>query len=417
MSTQELRARIVELSNAIHLQRELLKKLENEKSLVQRELNAALDPFARLPLELSSDIFLRCLPAGDHPKPDATRAPMLFLHVCNAWKSIAISVPALWTSIEVDLPCAAGAANALQNWLQRASNHLLSISLRGRFRDKGVAGVVWRHGHQLKHLHLCDDVIDGEGDNMDLTGGIPPGPLPSLETLTVRGQLEGRDVKAIQILQLLRLAPNVSQCILHGLGRIYNITPVAQKVVFPALRGLMFGEEGTNPNCDDDLLKHLSLPSLATLSLGMRDVSSDDLMSFLKRSSPPLQELVIGHGRRAELSRLEDCFRLIPSLISFRLWWPRTTLIAHLFTVLADSPSLLPNLQRLFIHNSYNLPDSFWTIVLRMLLARRSRFKEVSIQITAEGPVIPTETLEALRELAADGMQIYIGTGSGAMYV
>ncbi|KAJ7748784.1 hypothetical protein DFH07DRAFT_713969, partial [Mycena maculata] len=72
-----------------------------EKILVdldlQREVLAVHDPLARLPLEISSEIFLQCLPPL--PEPGAHHVPMLFLNICNAWTSIALSTPALWASI------------------------------------------------------------------------------------------------------------------------------------------------------------------------------------------------------------------------------------------------------------------------------------------------------------------------------
>ncbi|KAJ6558198.1 hypothetical protein B0H19DRAFT_1235139 [Mycena capillaripes] len=66
---EELRARIVKLSEEINLQKELLRKLERDKSLVQRQLNVSLDPMARLPLEISSEILLECLPPLPEPPP------------------------------------------------------------------------------------------------------------------------------------------------------------------------------------------------------------------------------------------------------------------------------------------------------------------------------------------------------------
>ncbi|KAJ7757765.1 hypothetical protein DFH07DRAFT_772756 [Mycena maculata] len=91
MSVEELRASIEQISVDIERQREVLKKLETNKSLLQRRLNAVLDPVARLPLEISSEIFFQCLP----PLPErGTRfLPMIFLNICNSWSRIAISTP------------------------------------------------------------------------------------------------------------------------------------------------------------------------------------------------------------------------------------------------------------------------------------------------------------------------------------
>ncbi|KAJ6541783.1 hypothetical protein B0H19DRAFT_883727, partial [Mycena capillaripes] len=91
------------------------------------DLNAVLDPIARLPLEISSDIFLRCLPP--FPEPGTRYFPMLFLHVCSAWTNIALSTPALWAAVRIAFPCAEGFKEGLQAWLRRAGNNPLSICL------------------------------------------------------------------------------------------------------------------------------------------------------------------------------------------------------------------------------------------------------------------------------------------------
>jgi hypothetical protein len=57
MSAQELRTRIEELSSEIALQKRLLTKLEQDKSVAQGQLNAVIDPVAQLPLEISTEIF------------------------------------------------------------------------------------------------------------------------------------------------------------------------------------------------------------------------------------------------------------------------------------------------------------------------------------------------------------------------
>ncbi|KAJ6525044.1 hypothetical protein DFH09DRAFT_936989, partial [Mycena vulgaris] len=97
MSVTELQRRIVELSADIVRQKEVLQQLETRKGAAQRQLNAIRDPVARLPLEISSEIFIRYLPS--RPKPGGRHVPMLFLDICNAWADIAISTPTLWASI------------------------------------------------------------------------------------------------------------------------------------------------------------------------------------------------------------------------------------------------------------------------------------------------------------------------------
>ncbi|KAJ7671931.1 hypothetical protein B0H17DRAFT_947972, partial [Mycena rosella] len=74
------------------------------KSDAQSDLNSVLDPMARLPLEISSDIFMRCLPNDSIPMPNPRLAPMVFTRVCRSWNALAISNPSLWARIQIKNP-------------------------------------------------------------------------------------------------------------------------------------------------------------------------------------------------------------------------------------------------------------------------------------------------------------------------
>ncbi|KAJ7218876.1 hypothetical protein B0H12DRAFT_327182 [Mycena haematopus] len=188
MSVQELRARIEILSSEIELQTELFKtlleKLERDKRLAQRQLNEAVDPVARLPLEISSEIFLQSVAvAGNFP------APTLLTSICSAWTTIALSTPTLWTTIHIDFPCAEGLTELLSIWFCRARNRpmSISISLRGHWDnwDHRVSDIIWQHGGQLKHLEMTDRGHNPQTDvydvtNIDFFGGTTPAPLPLL---------------------------------------------------------------------------------------------------------------------------------------------------------------------------------------------------------------------------------------------
>ncbi|KAJ7792857.1 hypothetical protein B0H14DRAFT_3159926 [Mycena olivaceomarginata] len=146
MPVAELQALTDQLSADIDLQKEVLKQLGEKKSAAQRRLNAVRDPFAQLALELSSKIFLECLPPY-HPYPYADDAPMLLLNVCNAWTDIALSSPALWAAIHMESP----GVELLEVWLQRARHCNLSVTLHNAL-CKDVAVVLGQHGKQLNHL-------------------------------------------------------------------------------------------------------------------------------------------------------------------------------------------------------------------------------------------------------------------------
>jgi hypothetical protein len=431
MSVKELRARVEKISDEIELQKKFLAKLRSDKSLVQRQLNAVLDPVARLPPEISSDIFLHRLspaPALDLPPSGARGGPdpylILLLTVCNAWTTIALSTPDLWTAIDIIFPCAEGFPEILETWLQRARNRPLSISLRGNFDDPSVSviyPIIWKHSQQLRSLEICADTENEDTENeedgtrhVDLfLGMLKSGPLPLLKTLAIRGLLDEsglfgplREFSGPQILELLSLAPNLMECIFHDVDCVSGLSdldPRPKNLILPNLRRLSFGPRTTIPDGDDGILRCLSVPRLEALSVSRSNLSPNDLISFLERSSPPLQELVISDvsGLIHDI-RFHGCLRLLPSLQRFEVWWPSDDLMIQLSAALEDS--FLPNLRDLIIHNL-----SPTTTFLHTLSACRPQFQTLRIEMSGPPPV---EILSAMRELVANanGIQIYIGT-------
>jgi hypothetical protein len=110
LTLEELHARIgvfntrIELKNdKTDLKKEELKSLECERSLVQRRLNTAnnLDPVARLPPDISHEIFLQTL--DFFPMRRALCVPILLLSICSAWIAIMLDTPALWATITIHL--------------------------------------------------------------------------------------------------------------------------------------------------------------------------------------------------------------------------------------------------------------------------------------------------------------------------
>ncbi|KAJ7896404.1 hypothetical protein B0H14DRAFT_501222 [Mycena olivaceomarginata] len=416
MAIDELHARLVKLNTEIELHRKALKSLEQERSLVQRQMNAALDPVARLPLEISSEIFRQSL--APFPDVGPLHTPMLLLNICNTWTDIALSTPSLWAAIHIIFPSGLSSTQGLKTlvriWLQRAHNRPLSISLSGTDFDYDVVSIVWSHAQQLKHLEVSD--MDSDDDDVDrmtipLWKDTIPGPLPSLETLTIHG-VYGAQLSPRHILDLLRLAPNLIECTLEpDVG-----VDVDEILVLPKLHRLMFGECGTSPLFDFRFLEHLSLPGLETL---FADAILGSLLSFLQRSSPPLRELVLGNEFNMPL--LAECLHLVPDLRRFEMWDSLCSLVEDFFAALVQCPSLLPQLRTLVFRINEDqmvddLPISLWTVALHALTARRTHLQVFHLEapIGLVSSIIPAaEISAALGELAADGMKICISGSDG----
>ncbi|KAJ6525059.1 hypothetical protein DFH09DRAFT_1416783 [Mycena vulgaris] len=408
MSVQELEARIERLSADIERQKEVLKKLENSKSALQRQLNNVRDPVGRLPLEISSEIFLQCRRLPPRPQPGARHIPMLLLNVCNAWSDIAIATPALWTAIHIEFPRPKGFSEFLGMWLKRARNHPLFISLYGTF-DDGIATVIWQHTEDLKGLEIF--VHDADG----LT--LPRNIFPSLQTFTF-GSLPHVDgdhsaFTDSEILDFLRLTPNLLECTFNNL--IIDVHGVPPGLVLPSLRHLRFGKvEDEREYCDTRIIKYLSLPSLQTLYLSIHTGDITDFDLFLRRSSPPLRKLVIAVSLYN--SGFVSCLCLVPSITHFELYSsPDSSIDTALFAALSDTSSFLPNLRCMKIcHIHERLPDDSYEALFGVLSLRRAQLVSFELRWAPHSANRVSEPdahlLAAFRQLVAEGMEIHIGT-------
>ncbi|KAJ7064212.1 hypothetical protein C8F01DRAFT_918697, partial [Mycena amicta] len=89
-----------------------------------------------LPNEITSEIFISCLPEHGRVRATATEAPLSLLHVCRLWRNIAVAIPKLWCSLDVTLACAGGRDTHIKTekqlilpWFTRAGNRPLSLTI------------------------------------------------------------------------------------------------------------------------------------------------------------------------------------------------------------------------------------------------------------------------------------------------
>ncbi|KAJ7457979.1 hypothetical protein B0H11DRAFT_203996 [Mycena galericulata] len=300
LTAEALETRLAKISADIELQKAVLKNLEHSKILVRRQLNSVRDPVARLPLEISSEIFIQCLPPLPLP-PGPHQIPMILLNICSAWTDIALSTPALWTASFISCPCTEDFQQLLKTWLQRSRKLPSSVRLSGQF-EEGAAPIIQLFGQQLKHLEVYYEKVEFNGGYIDVLGGASAGPLPLLETLTIRSSSERKPhYRGPQLLQLLRLAPNLAECTFGcNTQPVYSVSDIQAPLVLPNLRRLIFGDDVDDPTTNDGIIEHLTLPRLETLSLSMYILYGPHFSAFLHRSSPPLRELVLGVGYENE---------------------------------------------------------------------------------------------------------------------
>ncbi|KAJ7657472.1 hypothetical protein B0H17DRAFT_1097726 [Mycena rosella] len=189
-------------------------------------------------------------------------------------------------------------------------------------------------------------------------------------------------------------------------------------MILPTLRYLAFRrpEENDYTDSDDDILNYLSLPALETLDLPMTDISLEDAVHFLKRSSPPLQKLVLGgifyDVWDFDFIRLDECLHLVPTLRHLELC-VRDIDTTPMFASLAESPSLVPHLRRLKLQcHQQAVSEPLWSAVVRALSIRRDQITCFTFMRLHDAGLASPEPdahiREAFRQFAADGMEIHL---------
>ncbi|KAJ7649911.1 hypothetical protein FB45DRAFT_5733 [Roridomyces roridus] len=422
MSAQ-LEAQIEQISLEIERQKVVLRKLESDKSLLQQQLNAERDPIARLPLEISSDIFLQCLPLpSDHGclQPKAHLAPLLLLNICNIWTNIACSTPALWASIGISFPHPTGFECLLEGWLRRAGSYPLQISLRGVCTPR-VASATLHHSAQLQSLRISFGKTNtDELDNLEeefcheLLGGFLPQSqmeLPCLQMLEIWGQPGTASVLLESVHRLLRLSPNLSELnIQHITFMKYMDEEDPQTLVLPHLLHLTYFD-------NFDALK-ISAPRLETLCTSTGALVEENFISFLRQSSPPLWKLKLD-GRSVVDSLPDDSMSLLPNLTHLESSSSDSLFVKELLDFLTRNTHIVPRLEAVQLDEVIlEGPGSPGTYVLTalagVLSARRSRLKTVRLTNDCWNQPLPDD-LTFFRDLLEAGMDIRIAPLPGGL--
>ncbi|KAJ7490698.1 hypothetical protein FB451DRAFT_1513555, partial [Mycena latifolia] len=342
---------IDEISSAITRQKEILRALEQDKSDVRRDLNSIFDPMARVPLEISSNIFMRCLPM--HQGPDSTTAPMVFLAVSNLWSNIALSTPSLWTTMRIQSPRAETFDELLVTWIQRARGLPMSVFVT-RSLDERIQLSIKEHAPRLGNLRVSIET-DLDLEHMGMAT------FSSLKTLLIDGapmrRLDNLHLKTC--LDVLQAAPGLVECDLINIDyeRTYGSPP--QPMTHSSLQHLRLGRPDYKFSEDSSsagILPRLTLPALQTLIISNFDIAPEESISFLGRSSPPL--LSLGMDTRTEGGRslnLDACLRLVPGLADLHLSCSNAD--NSLKAILAPGQRVLPNLRSVTVCENGSFTD------------------------------------------------------------
>ncbi|KAF8182104.1 hypothetical protein K438DRAFT_2020913 [Mycena galopus ATCC 62051] len=470
MSTNaELRARLAEVNASIDELKLRLETLEAIRLPIQRQLDSVVYPVLTLPPEITSDIFLECLP----PVPDldssakaglaALRAPLLFLQICSAWRRVASSTPRLWVYLHLNLENVPvqmedpELEEFIADWFSRAGSCRLSLSILGYmgmegFGSQALSAVIRRYAPQLQNISLRL-----ERAHFEQLAGI--GPFPMLQNLVIAlpfledENANVEDGPGLWFLKIFSPAPQLCQLSYAGgaMPWMFSFPYAALSTLtcqslsgddfFDLLKSATLLEKFTCSVEDpDDLVsnsellthshlrtlrfaerssahvfRHLRLPALEDLHLSLHIVTTADenrdILSFLAYSTS-LRRFSNG----SEISALSiEWFTVMPGLTDIQVSEPTSVFLLGFFSKLdrGQHNGFLPCLRCLAFLECVRFPlDS---PVLGALASRCSADEkgcrlESFRYVCGNGYAWLEETTAiAFRELVNRGMKVHVG--------
>lgn len=151
------------LENQVANVQSILQELLRERDVAQQFVDshrALLAPIRRMPLEIMQEIFVHCLPTDQFIRPDAYKAPLLLGQICRAWRRAALSTPALWNSLAIQLSQKNSdrRINLIKSWITRSSGHPIClfayIPMAGDDTIKAFLEVFTTNIYRWKNLRL-----------------------------------------------------------------------------------------------------------------------------------------------------------------------------------------------------------------------------------------------------------------------
>ncbi|KAJ7755787.1 hypothetical protein B0H16DRAFT_1782889 [Mycena metata] len=462
----DLRARLAEADASIVELKSRLTAVEAVRQQLQSQLDGIVYPVANLPPEITSNIFLRCLPPSPELNkpvkgyPRMSQAPLIFLRICKLWRDIALSTPRLWVDLLLSLEELEMDEDELErriaDWFGRAGTCPLSFSVRGwmgmdAFGSDAISATLRSYAPHLQSICLQLETAHFEAIE-DFTG-----PFPMLENLAVALPFldEEADSPMLNFQPTFSNAPRLSQ-----LSFTEEATPTMFSYSFDALSKVTcescppddflflvecasflgefectIEEDGMYeysdsdvitgdhlhtlhfmPNCYFHSLQLLRLPALRNLRLS-EDIDNPDenhdFLAFLAHSSASLRSF----SAEREITTLTvDWFATsMPGLTELDLCQEDDDFLLEFFTMLdrAQNPGFLPHLQSLTFRDctfSIEAP-MFSALSSRTTADDQSSILESFRQIWPKGEymVLEDATAASFRGLVERGMKIHVG--------
>ncbi|KAJ7236159.1 hypothetical protein C8J57DRAFT_1728313 [Mycena rebaudengoi] len=167
LSTQERRTALAKVRAQILLHKKYLDELEEEEAELEAGLSLVIYPVLTLPVEITSRIFIHCLPSHGCVLPSPSTAPLVLAQICHHWREVALSTRELWSSLYPDIsframPWELGAPRdhalraLIQTWFSRAKGSPLSLGLNCQITKVSTAlwAIVCSFAGEIQRLDL-----------------------------------------------------------------------------------------------------------------------------------------------------------------------------------------------------------------------------------------------------------------------
>ncbi|KAJ7588117.1 hypothetical protein C8J56DRAFT_65754 [Mycena floridula] len=397
---EELREKLAAGRQKLASLNEELLHLSRKRYDLQRDMeswSSAMHPIRRVPNEIWGEIFRHCAhPNRFHNQTglDPSLFPWTITRVCSLWRNVAISLPALWSSITIHIPrdmdlestVATRWASLLGNQLTWTKFEPLLVTIDSESeipRNHRLIARLLATAHRWKTLallvpfdtmrHLSDRLKGSLGalEEFEVHFSTTPtssesvmtfGAIPRLRKLVASPFLKRFvDLPFDQVLhysggptacpttgalQCLQTLTQVQTCMIHcktGLGR--PIQPGF--IILPHLHTLTIKDD-PDDKCIPEVLRRLKLPLLQNLALQTSFLDLSCLSDLVERSSCRLQHLTVFSSaiNQYNARRLLEIF---PSLVSLNLKNPNQDSLDHLLKLLSNQKTLVPKLKNLLI--------------------------------------------------------------------
>ncbi|KAJ7732341.1 hypothetical protein DFH07DRAFT_894493, partial [Mycena maculata] len=395
-----------ELSNTITLLQVVLdhltRKREELTEFVDSHL-ALVSSARKLPHDILMEIFTASLPEHRYPGLNRNDSPLQISRICSDWRTLALSMPQLWSSFHIAAPSQNPwtrdqTNTGVESWLTRTRDLPLSISFAwdpSRLLDTDgpllILQTLMGCCRRWRHVRF----ITPNFESLASLWALSPDDVPLLETVVLQARIDtriqlgtssfiqGPSIRGMSIkssvdtihgfawdqlhrlcIPVQRLSTNQALDILHQCPRLQtctfrisvppgNIAPLPPPICWERMRELCVIDD--NATGHTDFFQRAVFPNLCSLEYAFEGANPFEVLS---RLDAPNKLTSLGLSTSTSFDGLGACLALFPILTKLLIHQDRRSLANHgdnlscpLFSLLIPSsqgPTLCPHLQEIY---------------------------------------------------------------------